>query len=307
MNQYEKDILNLLKDKFIKKFGECEFRLGSEGLGYWLKDYEKNLIYPMNDAAKSAYDDGAGGEIQSGKIGALKSSSALTYNLFHNEKANIILPKHKISKGIYSVEFEKKFSTIKGSGMRAHLDAFLYCDAINEAIACEMKMTEWLFNAPSALSASYLKPEKYIDNGLTFASVARALVGDCEESCAKYKPIFTSYDGCQMFKHAISLYRACYEYKIPRKTKRLTLLNCVWTLPHSDFLSNEASKRKYAESWKKEMEEFKYFKALMQPIKELFALTLKIDFDIELCTFKETVEMLEKPRNELIYYERYFI
>ena len=44
------------------------------------------------------------------------------------------------------------------NGRPANLDAFLYCDYKKEAIACEMKMTEWLFDKPGKLRNAYLNP-----------------------------------------------------------------------------------------------------------------------------------------------------
>ena len=305
MDKLTKEILELLKGAFEASVGTFEYRNGSEMQAYWLENYENNIIRPMSKVVRQAYDEGAGKEISSGKMGALKSSSALTYNLFWKQEAEISKPQFNIGRGLYSVEFEKKLDTIKLSSAPATIDAFLHCKDSGEALACEMKMTEWLGN-PDKLSEAYLIPERYIDSQEVFTDVVRALVQESDLTGArKYSSIFSSYDAFQMLKHTISLYRACFEGVL--NVKKLTLLNCVWALSSPKVLQSEASRRRYIQKWNEEKREFEEFKAIMQPIIELFGARLGVEFDIQFCTFSELLSMLKKSPEELKYLERYLI
>lgn len=316
MNTYTKEILELLKKNYEQIAGTGTYL--SENINqmqsYWLEKYEDNLFHSMDANAFNAYGEGAGNEIGTGKIGALKSSSALTYNLFWNQKAEIIRPLHNITRGNYAVEFEKKFRTLRTSSFPAHLDAFLFCDEMKEAIACEMKMTEWIFNKPSHLRVSYLNSSNYSDPhaGDVFAEVAKKIIGlpvpRKDGKLLEYASNYKNYDASQMFKHAVALYRACDQKctSEPIDVKKLTLLNCAWTIVSSDKLTEE-SRQKYNETWNTEVNEFDRFTTEMRPIKDLFKQNLGIDFDIRFCTFAELLSTIDKTSEELTYLKRYLI
>ena len=181
MTKYERNILTVLKNQFAYIVGEKPFKSDSETREFYLDDYEDNLYLPMSVAAKAAYGQGTGNEIDSEKINALRSSSALTYNLFWDNIAEIDQTQDNIiSNGIYQVELEKQYHTLKPSATTfpANLDAFLYCKWTKEAIACEMKLAEWLFGVPGKLRTAYLDPENYIDPeaGTVFVAVAKSLI-----------------------------------------------------------------------------------------------------------------------------------
>ena len=310
MDAYAKEILDLLKDRYLRLFGDRTFRSVSEMQGYWLENYEDNLICPMDALVEEAYERGAGKEISSGKIGALKSSSALTYNLFWKQNAKIISNKYNIGEGLYTVAFEKQYKTLRTSNFPAHLDAFLYSAETKEAVACEMKMTEWLFNAPGKLRVSYLDASNYADAyaGEVFADTAKKFIGSPVYKNGKvieYSSNFQGYDAFQMFKHAVALYRMCMEKELD--VRKLTLLNCAWTLSSSDVIRSADSRWKYASAWNTEIHEFDRFTTQMRPIKELFRSELGVDFEIRMCTFAELLGMLEKEPEELAYLERYMI
>lgn len=277
---------------------------------YWLENYKDNLIHPMDALVEEAYERGAGKEISSGKIGALKSSSALTYNLFWKQNAKITSGKYNIGEGLYTVAFEKQYKTLRTSNFPAHLDAFLYSAETKEAVACEMKMTEWLFNAPGKLRVSYLDANNYADAyaGEVFADTAKKLIGSPvykDGKVIEYSSNFQGYDAFQMFKHAVALYRMCMEKELD--VRKLTLLNCAWTLSSPDVIRDADARGKYASAWNTEIHEFDRFTTQMRPIKELFRSELGIDFEIEMCTFRELLGMLEKDPEELAYLERYMI
>lgn len=310
MNKYTREIMELLKENFEQVVGVRAFQTQSEIRSYYLRELEDNLCERMGECALMAYGKGAGNEIASGKMNALRSSSALTYNLFGNKPACIKnnTEDPRIGNGIYSVEFEKQYHTLKPSvsGKPANLDAFLYCEETAEAIACEMKMMEWLFNQQSGLRAAYLKPENYINPQCAeiFIPIAKSLISDsdCENNKAEYSCRMERYDAFQMFKHAVACYSACVGEE-KRGIKKLTLVNCVWTLPAKDRLSTTARER-YIREERCEHAEFEAFVQVMQPVKALFA-KLNVDFDIRFYTFNNFLALLDKTDCEMDYLRRY--
>ena len=302
MNKYTKEIMDLLKENFKQVVGEKKFQGGSEEREYYLFALADNLYKPMDKDALLEYGQGSGNEIFSGKMNSLRSSSALTYNLFGNNPA-------KIDGKKYSVEFEKQYHTLKTSvsNRPANLDAFLYCEETKEAIACEMKMMEWICNKPGKLKKAYLNPENYIDKevGEEFVKKAKALIdeeyrdADLEEYPCKMKV----YDAFQMFKHAVACYTA-FAQEEKRQIKKLTLVNCVWTLPDAYKLKTEKNRKDYTERETLEHEEFEEFKSIMMPEGKLLD-EKEFDFDIQFYTFKDFLARLEKSEDELNYLKRY--
>ena len=312
MKDYEKNILTLLKNQFTNIVGERQFQNTSETRVFYLEKFEDNLYLPMSAGAKAAYGQGSGSEISSGKMNALRSSSALTYNLFWDQIAEITNAQNEvIGNGVYQVEFEKQYHTLKPSvsNFPANLDAFLYCKHTKEAIACEMKMAEWLLNEPGTLKPAYLNPESYIEPeaGKTFAAVAKSLIANFDDvdptlKDARYSGTTTRYDAFQMFKHAVACYTACVKEE-SREIRKLTLVNCVWTIPYPDLLEPE-NRQRYIHEEELEHREFQQFKEAMVPVKALFA-AKGISFDICFYTFSNFLRLLHKTDEELHYLRRY--
>lgn len=311
MDKYTNELLNLLKNKYTEICGEHEFQNVSEMRKFYLKNLDDNLYRPMDECAFEAYGKGSGSEIDSGKMNALRSSSALTYNLFWNQIAELTNPGSGLGKGVYKVEFEKQFHTLKKSvgGNPANLDAFLVCGKTNEAIAVEMKMMEWIFNRPGELKAKYLDEKNYIDEeaGKVFVSVAKELIRtedyeDSEAEKASYPSITSRYDAFQMFKHAVACYTAIVSEE-PRKIEKLTLVNCAWTLSNPELLS-EKSRERYLREERTELEEFEVFRNAMEPVKALFV-KQGVEFDIRFFKFGDFLGLFEKTEEEIEYLRRY--
>lgn len=312
MDKYTKELLDLLKNKYTEVCGERKFQCTSEMRNYYLDNLNDNLFRPMDETAFDAYGKGSGSEVDSGKMKALRSSSALTYNLFWNQMAELTNPGNSgLEAGTYKVEFEKQFRTLKKSvgGNPANLDAFLVCGKTNEAIACEMKMMEWIFNKPGELKAKYLDEKNYIDEetGKVFVYAAKELIRtedyeDTEAKKALYSPITSRYDAFQMFKHAVTCYTAIV-LEEPRKIEKLTLVNCAWTLSNPALLS-EKSRERYLREERIELEEFEIFKTAMEPVKALFK-AKGVDFDIKFFRFGEFLSLFEKTEEEIEYLKRY--
>ena len=312
MDRYTKEILTVLKDQYTKINGEKPFQTTEGAREFYLENLNDNLFRPMDANAKTAYGQGSGNEIDSGKMNALRSSSAMTYNLFWDQIAEVNKgPGNLIGNGVYKVEFEKQYHTLKPSVSKfpANLDAFLYCKHTGEAVACEMKMTEWIFNKPGKLKAAYLNPESYIDAqaGQMFSDIAKEMIlhTDYEDpgiEKAEYACIFSRYDAFQMFKHAVACYTACVVEEA-REIRKLTLVNCAWMLTAKDMLASDLRER-YDREESVELDEFHRFRKIMEPVKGLFA-AKGIIFDIWFYPFAEFLQMFNKTDEELQYLRRY--
>lgn len=313
MDKFTREIMDAIKKDFTDSAGEKEYQNVSEAKEYYVKDLNDNFYRPMNDTVKNAYCSGSGNEIASGKMNSIRSSSAMTYNLLWDGTANIIKPYDRIiSAGKYFVEFEKKYHTLKPSisGNPANLDAFLYNSELCEAIACEMKMTEWLFNKPGTLKSKYLDKNSYInsDAGEVFVSVAESLIAnsDYDEDILKsqneYAPFTSRYDSFQMFKHTVACYTACVEEE-KRKIKKLTLLNCVWD-GLDDSVVSDKSRDRYNLANRTEQAEFGQFRDCMEPVKKLFA-EIGVEFNVVYYSVDDFIAIMEKTDDELKYLNRY--
>ncbi|MGI6700719.1 MAG: hypothetical protein ACOX6G_10485 [Christensenellales bacterium] len=337
MTKYEKKILTLLKKAFEQVAKEhnrpevCNYECGSPDCRrhYYVVNPEDNLSEPMNDSVRSRYEKGNGNELKE-KMRALRSSSALTYNLFGNKEAKIKAKEfrndskkkfEKIGEGTYAVGFEEKYPTLfipQGEGklprkIEANLDAFLYCEKTGEAIAIEMKMLEWILNSPGRLRERYLSEKNYLDKyvGRVFCQIANQLISKSVPTYSKsgdkiveYTSNLTKFDAFQMFKHAIACYSSCSARKEEsQKIKKLTLINCMWTLPTSKI---PEFKEKYCANKKEVQGEFETFYNYMREVKSLFKRIDKdFEFDIILCSFNDFLALLEKDKEELDYLRRY--
>ena len=313
MDKYTRAIMTLIKNVFENVVGVRDYQTESEARTYYLKNLDDNLYEPMDEAAKKAYGEGTGNEIASGKMNALRSSSALTYNLFYNGVAKFNSGSARIGTGCYSVEFEKQYPTLKRSvsGLPANLDAFLYCEDTFEAVACEMKMMEWIFNKPGNLRNKYLSPANYIneDVGKVFVAIAKELIlqsdySDPDVIQDEYPCRMTRYDAFQMFKHIVACESACSSEE-SRKIKKLTVVNCAWTLAIPEVLEQKYCER-YLHEEACEYREFEEFKHIMQPVKKLFA-DIGVDFDICFYSVNDFLALMEKNEDELNYLRRYTI
>lgn len=314
MTKYEKEILTLLKKAFEKVVGVRPYQCEDEDCRYhyYLKNMEDNFFLPMSEETHASFKSGNGSEIKKGKINALRSSAALTYNLFGNGAAIFKEQKERddqkeqlkrIGEGVYTVTFEAKYLPLKKkvSSAKSNLDAFLFREDACEAVACEMKMLEWIINSNQGkLSDSYLSKKSYIDDdaGKIFSGIAEKLKNEVKTKKIK------NYDAFQMFKHTVACYRACFDKEAePRIIKKLTLANCIWTLPESAKIDEDIWNR-HCTDLHIIKGEFGEFKEIMQPVVNLFK-EKGFDFDIVLYTFNDFLALLEKDKEELDYLRRY--
>jgi hypothetical protein len=306
MDRFSYEILSLVKKQFEKVVGAKAYQvptgLNNSVLQFYVCELADNLFSKIDAQHELQYGSGSGNELGS-KMLALRSSSAMTFNLLGNGFVDI-LGDHKIGSGKYSIEYEKQLPTLS-KGLPANLDAFLYNDSTQEGILCEMKMLEWLLNTPGNLSEAYLKKENYINEEAYeyFRQAAELLVR--EESMAdSYRKVkFNRYDAFQMFKHTLAAYNGCCSGgKLP-PVKKLTLVNCVWELTYPEILP-DAYASKYTVAEQQEHAEFAVFQRAMESVQKLFQ-KKGIDFAIEYYSVVDWLRILQKSSWEKYYLTRY--
>lgn len=330
MASLEKFVLDLLKEKlneimsqkiidgkipFESDFPQTVKRITKKGEKVKIKDNEyylyslnDNLIKPMNSYVYCSYCNGSGNELES-KMKALRSSSAMTYNLFNNHSSVSLknYPKNNISSGKYTVEFEKQMFTLDESKttMPANLDTFLTCG--DTVVACEMKMLEWFSTNNSILKSAYVTESCYdsVSQGKVFEvfrSFAAHLIDKDGQIVVdeEYKTYFKRYDCFQMFKHILACYNYCAKHK---NIKKLTLVNCVWEIKNPDSI--KGLPKSYKTICNEEHAEFKLFKDLSRKAKIVFA-DIGVDFHVEYIPYHEFAEkVVALTKEEINYLKRY--
>lgn len=284
---------------------------------FYLYSLADNIIEPMNKRVYGMYCNGSGNELES-KMRALRSSSAMTYNLFGNHETVTLngLSSKSIADGKYTVEFEKQLFTLDESktSAPANLDAFLTNG--DTVVACEMKMMEWFSTNNSNLKKAYINENYYktCSQGNAFNAfleLASHLVDEngqivIDDSIEEYKTFFNRYDCFQMFKHTLACYNHCAENK--GEIKNLTLLNCVWEIKNINSIEDEKIRDKYKKISTEEHQEFDLFKKLLMPIKNLFKNELGVEFNVEYIPYYDMINSVANLSNdEKAYLDRYII
>ena len=305
MDKFSYEILRMLRERLNKPAACYQIPDVGQQLSarqFYLEKLNDNLAVPMSEQVQAQYKKGHGNE-RDDKMKAIRSSSAMTYNIFRNA--------HAILDGTtYQVEYEKQFYTLKRgvSKIPAHLDAFLLGED-QTAIACEMKMMEWIVNAPSRLKEAYLHRESYQveEKADIFIEVAKSLIAPAndystsERQQHEYASTLVQYDAFQMFKHTLALYNACRNCEIT--AKKLTLMNVVWECPFTSELS-ALCRAKYEAKLANEHNEFEVFYEAMRPIIAAFK-DVGVDFDIYYCSVHDFISRLTLDPVTAVYLERY--
>lgn len=304
MNKLTKEILDYLVGKYEEVTGkkmQFDDAMNSEQKQYYFKNLEDNLIEEMTETIIRQYKVGDGNELEE-KMRAIRSSSAMTYNLLGNTEVTIKEENKIFTPGVYNVVFEKQLRTIKRSPRKANLDALL--ESEQELIFCEMKMTEWLFNKPGLVSENYLDEGHYFDKESyeAFYKMAQKIITNEVTDYRSYYGCLQQYDGVQMFKHLLGVYNYVMQ-EDKGMHKKVRLVNCVWELPDMDVLS-EKCKEIYFEKLELEKKEFQEFYEAAQTVIKLFQ-EKGIEFDICLLTFKEMLDVIEKNDTQKKFLERY--
>lgn len=297
MDKRQYELLSCIKQRFLETNGHRCFQVEKSraiisARQFYLRDLEDNLVRPMDEAHVVEYSRGSGSELDD-KMKALRSSSAMTFNILGNQRCETRNAEGAFASNSYDIAYEYQLPTLK-HGMPANLDAMLR-GGHGDMVACEMKMLEWLTSTPAKLKDRYLERAGYIfeDSALTFVDVAATLNASSRFAC---------YDFAQMFKHTLALYNATRSGKL--QAERLVLLNCVWEPPESYGLSDEAAEWVIRQT-SQEHSGFQEFKRIMKPIEDLFAHELDAGFSIEYLTASELIDKLTYPEKELMRLKRY--
>lgn len=262
---------------------------------FYTRELADNLIRPMKEQHRNEFAQGSGEELKD-KMRALRSSSAMTFNVLGNETFTVrerhLSQEHAFLPGSYRVAYEYQLPTLR-RGAPANLDALL-TDG-DRAIACEMKFLEWVFGAPKPFRDAYHRREAYRHDEAagTFMPVAKQLEARG----------FARYDYAQMFKHTLALYNACAEGGLPDVTT-LTLLNVVWEPPrHSAILTGDDLDW-LAEASAQERREFEWFAEEMQPVGELLE-RLGVYFTVAYMPVSQLIALGKYPIEEQGKLRRY--
>ncbi|WP_028128579.1 hypothetical protein [Selenomonas sp. AE3005] len=277
---------------------------------YYLADVNDNFCYEMSSNLEEKF--GGANEIN-GKMRALYSSSAMTYNIFTSKK--ISSDKVKVIKSvdglesniIYNLRFEEPLPALS---THAKLDACIESEDKSTIVFFEMKMREWLIGGPSSLPKTYMDAnipsqikglfEKYIkikkENNKPVTI----------ENDEKFKCSNDYFDVFQIIKHVLGIYNAIQNEKFP-KGKKIRLVIGYWTIPDDLFDDKNPKQNKQKVKYgniKKQMEaEIEDFIKNFNGIKkELFK---EYDFKIERMTVKDIVDCLDKTEEEEEYLKRY--
>ena len=294
MNKLQIQVHEYLKSKYQKATGKdmlCQKTLSPTRSKYYFENLEDNLYEKMSDRTRGFFEAGSGEELKD-KMFALRSSSAMTFNLLGNDSITV-KPNNLLGAGEYRIEYEKQLDTLQKSKALANLDALL--EKADEICFCEMKLFEPLYHKTSfqkELPSSYEDMERYIylDSAYSF-----------KESIEKLKASgIKRYDACQMFKHTLGIYN--YARKNELKGKKITLLNCIWTLNES--LGDKKLDQQYNQIALEERNEFnKFIECMFNPINAFSK--FGIDFSIKLITEKDLESILNISEEKRKWLKRY--
>lgn len=296
MDKHHYELLAQIKQRYIDTNGMHPFQVEELGHSvsarqFYLEALADNLVRPMAEQHVAEYSRGSGNELDD-KMKALRSSSALTFNMLGNGSCSPTAADDLFRSHEYVIQYEHQLPTLK-RGLPANLDAFL-TGRDGDVIACEMKMLEWLTSKPSPLKEKYLDADSYRfeDTASAFAQIAAEL--NASNS-------FANYDFAQMFKHTLALYNAVRSKEL--QTDTLTLINCVWE-PPADYALSDKTSDWVCHSTKAEHSGFDAFKDAMHPAIGLFD-DLGVRFDIRYIPTAELIARLEYPADETQLLKRY--
>ena len=202
--------METLKARYVESTEYCRFGgiKSKTQAPYYLLHLEDNLVIPMSNEHIAEYSRGSGGEL-GGKMKALRSSSAMTFNLLGNGPVKLNGARG-LPEGTYAVEFEHQLPTLAGNPHPANLDAKLESENGETAIYCEMKLAEWILNKASGLREQYLEAESYLVPEIAATAFREAFAALCAgqaDGNGRIAPKLPRYDAFQMLKHLMAIDR----------------------------------------------------------------------------------------------------
>lgn len=294
MNKVQTKIHDILKEKYEKITGktmECQRTFSPTRNKYYFANLNDNFYTPMSEKVQEQFGGGSGKELKD-KMFALRSSAAMTYNIFGNDDVTI-LPNDFITSGKYSVSYERQFNTLNNSNSPANLDVVLESD--EEIVFIEVKLFEPFYhkiNYEKELSGAYEEDFRYVYSD-SFYFFQRA-IEKIQTSAIK------RYDAWQMFKHSLGIYN--YARTNELKKKKLTLLNCVWTF--NDEISDSNIQFEINKIMKEEQAEFKIFKDSMFYVQNAFE-KQNLNFTMDFVTVKDLISIIDIDETKKNWLGRY--
>ncbi len=171
-------------------------------------DLDDNLFEPLMPQARVEFEAGDGGELESGKMNAVHSSSATAVNVFHYWRSRGLLP--EIAKAcrvpstpIKAMRFEAKFPIHDQFMKSPNLDVVIEYAPTNalKATAIECKFNEpfggW---GKKGLKSAYLDHEEFWTDLPNLREVGGQVSPDNTR--------FVALDAPQLIKHTLGLIRA---------------------------------------------------------------------------------------------------
>ncbi|MEG0324838.1 MAG: hypothetical protein RR619_12635, partial [Raoultibacter sp.] len=187
-----------------KEMGGCESK---QMAPYYVKHLKDNLVQEMDAVHVEEYSQGVGIELDE-KMRALRSSSAMTFNLLGNKEVRV-LDSTIIPEGRYGVQYEYQLGTLVMNPNKANLDARLVAEDGETVVYCEMKMVEWLLGWMKMLRVSYFDPSRYFiseDESRVFMDLFRAFIVPEANMKGSHKTRLVRFDALQMTKHLLAIY-----------------------------------------------------------------------------------------------------
>ena len=177
----------------------------------------RNLFEPLREFEVKQLNEGDGDELD-WKLRQINSSSALAINVFHGIHEGLPLTLEGI--GTFAeYELEKKLPTVTNHDSKANID--LHLENADTHLYIESKFTE-MFNKHNyhteLIATSYTNEKNHIDKDI-YEAIHPFLFRS-----------FQYYDGVQIIRHAIGIYRDVVEHPELYTGKKVVLLNLVWEL-----------------------------------------------------------------------------
>lgn len=285
----------------------------SDKLRFYYNTYEKNLFENTLINHKKDFERAAGQEIKYNKYGvqkmaAIKSSSALLFNML-GDNDFIVIKGEIIPNGKYHLKYEKPLPAIDPR-FPAYIDGYLE-NKRGVFIFIESKMLEYL-QKPKNLKKSYLDCKKYQlwnFNSQAAESFQKLFRQICDESMTtandEYKPK-TTYDIFQILIHSMAI--LTYLLKKKENVKKVFLINTVWNIPkESDGFMGDL-KNKYREYWDSEVKGAEQFsKDFVPEIQRIYKTALGNDviFSFIFLRWSEFKDMIEMDEERKVYLKKY--
>ena len=308
VSKITKTIYGKLKDKYSEIRPGLQFDTGISPTkrDYYLCNLADNLIAPMDDIHLAQFANGAGCEMEENMY-ALYSSSAMTFNIFGNERC--VFHDGIFEYNQYEITYEKQLETLHPPPPHyqttpAHFDAMLTSPDSSEILFFEMKMIEWLRGKLSTLSNAYLREKRYFypDSFPVFRSMFWDLIDHSLNKTQDYVSHCKVYDVFQMSRHLLAIFN--FIRKAKNKPKLVRLINCIWMLNDPTILGDKECE--YRETLSKSQAEFDSFKKATKPVMALFT-QMNVAFDIQYISHKDLLYNMAKNDEEKVFLDRYSI